>query len=304
MDLNHLRCFVAVAEDLHFGRAARRLEILPAALGRYVRQLEDDLGLQLLTRTTRNVALTEDGAALLTQARDLIATADALATRFRQRGRQNRRTLRLGAIDTAAAGLVPMLLHDFRDRHPGVTVELVEDKTIRLLPRLISGRLDLAIVRPPEHPARQLQMRPLFHESVVVALPARHALARRKTLTISALADEALIVPDRRSRPHSHDLTIKLFARAGLPPQIAQIAAEKQTIVSLVAAGLGIALVPRWTSRMAVPGVRYIPLRTPGGGGRDILPLAAAWVRGTRDATRDEMLGILATRLRRYAEEA
>jgi len=304
MDLTQLRCFVAVAEELHFGRAARRLEMLPAALGRHVRQLEEDLGVELLTRTTRNVALTEDGAALLEDARSLIAKADAIATRFRQRGRHKARKLRLGAIDTAAAGLVPMLLHDFRSHHPEVTVELVEDKTIRLLPRLVSGRLDLALVRPPGRPARELQMLPLFHESVVVAVPTRHTLARRKFVSVSALADEPLIVPDRRSRPHSHDLTIKLFARAGLPPQIAQIAAEKQTIVSLVAAGLGIALVPRWTSRMAVPGVRYVPLRTRSADEIDILPLAAAWVRGTRDDTRDAMLSILTSRLGRYAREA
>ena len=153
-----------------------------------------------------------------------------------------------------------MLLHDFRKAHADVTVQLLEDKTIRLLPRLLSGAVDLAFVRPPGPRDKRIEFLHLFHESAVVAVPARHPLAGRKRLSIQSLADEPLIVPDRRSRPHSHDLTIKLFARAGLRPIIAQVAEEKQTIVNLVAANIGLAIVPRWASRMAVPGVRYVPL--------------------------------------------
>lgn len=304
MDLGHLRCFVAVAEELHFGHAARRLDMLPSALGRQIRLLEDDLGTQLLARTTRSVSLTDDGAALLDEARGLLSQADEIAGRFRQRGRQKATTLRLGAIDTAAAGLVPLLLHDLRKRHAGIFVRLTEDKTVRLLPRLLSGRLDLALVRPPAERSRQLEFLPLFHETAVVAVPGRHRLARRKRLSIEALADEALIVPDRRSRPHSHDLTMKLFRRAGLRPEIAQVAEEKQTIVSLVAAGLGVAIVPRWTSRMAVSGVRYVPLDTGPSARLNLLPLAAAWVRGTRDPARDALLAILRSEVATYATEA
>lgn len=304
MDLHQLRCFVAVAEELHFGRAARRLNMLPSALGRHIRLLEDDLATRLLARTTRNVALTDDGAVLLGEARGLLAKADALATRFRASGRGQATTLRVGAIDTAAAGLMPMLLHDFRERHPEVTVHLLEDKTIRLLPRLLSGRLDLAFVRPPATRDHRLEFLMLFHETAVVAVPARHKLARRKRLSLATLADAPLIVADRRTRPHSHDLTVKLFEEAGLRPTITQVAEEKQTIVNLVAAELGLAIVPRWASRLAVPGVRYIPLTIPDPGRLNLLPLAAAWLRGSRDAVRDELLAILRTRLRRYAADA
>jgi len=248
--------------------------------------------------------LTEDGAALLDEARRLLASADELSTRFRARGRQRGRTLRLGVIDTAAAGLVPLLLHDFRVQHPDVTVQLHEDKTIRLLPRLVSGRLDLALVRPPQRLGKQLEWLPLFHETAVVAVPSGHRLARRKQLAIEALADQPIILPDRRLRPHSHDLTMKLFKRSGLQPLIAQIAEEKQTIVGLVAAGLGVAIVPRWTSRMAVPGVRYVALQIPDVEQLDILPLAAAWLRGARDPSRDRMLDLLRSRLTHYAASA
>ena len=216
MDLHHLRCFVAAAEELHFGRAAQRLDMLPSALGRFIRLLEDDLGTRLMTRTTRSVALTDDGAVLLKEARELLAQADALAGRFRTRGRKRAAVIRVGAIDSAAAGLLPRLLHDFRKRRPDVTVQLVEDKSVRLLPRLLSGRLDLAFVRPPERPDKRLEFLFLLHETAVVAVAERHPLASRKRVTIADLENQPLIVPERRSRPHSHDLTMKLFAEAGL----------------------------------------------------------------------------------------
>src|SRR6266496_2420488 len=250
MELNQLRCFVAAAEELHFGRAAQRLDMLPSALGSHIRLLEDDLGTRLMTRTTRSVALTGDGVVLLREARMLLEQADGLAAKLRARGRTETTTIRVGAIDSAAAGLLPMLLHDFRRRRPDVTVKLTEEKTIRLLPRLMSGRLDLALVRPPEEPDRRLAFLFLLHETAVVAVSDRHPLASRRRVDIADLAEQPLIVPERRSRPHSHDLTMKLFAKAGLPARIVQLADEKQTIVNLVAAELGVAIVPRWTSRM------------------------------------------------------
>ena len=301
MDLHQLRCFVAAAEELHFGKAAQRLDMLPSALGRFIKLLEEDLGTRLMTRTTRSVTLTEDGALLLKEARTLLAQADSLAAKFRTRGRKQAATLRVGAIDSAAAGLLPMLLHDFRERRPDVTVKLVEDKTIRLQPRLLSGRLDLAFLRPPETPDKRLEFLFLLHETAVVALSDHHPLASNKSVTIADLADEPLIVPERRSRPHSHDLTMKLFAEAGLQARIVQLANEKQTIVNLVAAKLGVAIVPRWTSRMAARGIRYVPLDA---SDMNRLTLAAAWTRGTRDSIRDEMLEMLRAGLSRYALEA
>jgi len=301
MELHQLRCFVAAAEELHFGRAAQRLDMLPSALGRTIRLLEDDLGTRLMTRTTRSVVLTDDGATLLKEARSLLAQADGVAAKIRSRGRREAATIRIGAIDSAAAGLLPMLLQDFRKRRPDVAVKLTEEKTIRLLPRLLSGRLDLALVRPPDKPDRRLEFLFLLHETPVVAVAISHPLAARKRVSIADIADQPLILPERRSRPHSHDLTMKLFAQAGLQARVVQLADEKQTIVNLVAAGLGVAIVPRWTSRMAVRGVRYVPLAATD---TKRLPLAAAWARGTRDAVRDDMLDMLKASLRRYAKEA
>jgi DNA-binding transcriptional LysR family regulator len=301
MDLHQLRCFVAAAEELHFGRAAQRLEMLPSALGRFIRILEEDLGTRLMMRTTRSVALTDDGAAFLKEARSLLAQAEALAAKFRMSGRKQAATVRVGAIDSAAAGLLPMLLHDFRMQRPDVTVQLVEDKTIRLLPRVLSGRIDLAFVRPPESPDKRLEFMFLFYETAVVAVSDRHPLASRKRVTVADLANQPLIVPERRSRPHSHDLTMKLFSEAALEARIVQVADEKQTIVNLVSADLGVAIVPKWTSRMAARGVRYVRLAA---SDLNKLPLAAAWARGTRDPIRDSILETLKAHLSRYAREA
>jgi DNA-binding transcriptional LysR family regulator len=305
MELHQLRCFLAAAEQLHFGRAAQQLQMLPSALGRQIRLLEEDLGARLFARTTRAVALTEDGTTLLRDARAILARVEAAENNLRNRSRAGAaRRLRIGAIDSAAAGLLPPLLRDFRVRHPAIAVQLLEDKTVRLLPKILSGALDVAFVRPPATADKRLEFRDLLQETAVVAFPQRHALAKRTSITLAEIADEAMLVPDRRSRPHSHDLTMKLFEQAGLTPRMVQVADEKQTIINLVATRLGVAIVPRWTARMAVTGVRFVPLRPKQSGPVGRLPLAAAWLRGSRDPARDAMLAVLAARLRSYAREA
>lgn len=305
MDLEQLRCFITVADDLHFGRAAQRLGMLPATFSRQIRLLEEHLGGPLLIRTTRNVALTRGGAAFLEDARKLLQQADDVAARFRARSRDHGLELRIGAIDTAAAGLMPALLHDLRLRRPDITIHLVEDKTIRLLPRLLSGRLDLALIRPREALDKKLDFLFLFHETPVVAVATGHGLAGRSRLSAQDLVNEPLIVPDRRSRPHSHDVTMVLFREAGLIPNIVQRADEKQTIIGMVAAGLGTAIVPRWTARMATKGVRFIPIKRAAVQTQtELLPLAAAWVHGLRDPARDAVIDLLQQRLNDYGKSA
>jgi DNA-binding transcriptional LysR family regulator len=304
MDLHQLRCFVAAAEELHFGKAARRLDMLPSALGRYVHLLEKELGARLMSRTTRRVELTDDGAFLLERARSLLHSADDLESEIRKRARSSGFSLRVGTIDSAAAGLLPRVLRDFRIRRPDVTVQLVEDKTIRLLPLLLSGRLDLAFVRPPATRDKRFALQFLLHETAVVAVPAKHPLSARKAISVAQLAGQPLIVPERRSRPHSHDLTMKLFANAGIKARVVQVADEKQTIINLVSANLGIAIVPRWTSQIANKGVKFIAIRQSRDSVMKTLPLAAAWVAGARDPVRDEMIGLLRQNLEAYARRS
>lgn len=293
MDIQQIKCFVAVAETLHFGRAAQSLDMLPASLSRQIRLLEERFEARLFLRTTRNVALTEAGAQILDEARALVAQADLFEQRIRSVRRRSTSVLKVGAIDSAAAGLMPQLLQLLRTQHPGIDVQLVEQKTIHLLPRILSGSLDIAFCRPPDIRDPNFHFQTLFFETAVVAVPESHPLAKQSELTVRDIADEPLIVPDRRSRPHSHDLTIKLFTDAGLTARIAQIAEEKHTIVNLVATGTGLAIVPRWASRIAIPGVCFVPLVLPEGTTRGKLILAAAWARGTRDEQRDALLSVL-----------
>lgn len=304
MNLLQLRCFVVLAETLHFGRAAQSLGMLPASLGRHIRLLEENLGATLVARTTRNVALTEAGSQFLPGAQDLILRADALERAFREQPRSTTRVLRVGAMDSVAAGLLPQILPHFREQHPDVSIELLEQKTIRLLPKLLSGRLDIAFIRPPDVRDPRIHFRALISETAVVALPAAHPMADRQCVEIMELADEPLIVPDRRSRPHSHDLTMKLFLQSGLTARVTQIADEKQTIVNLVASGIGIAIVPRWTSRLAVAGVRFIPIDTRGDSPGYRLDLSAAWLKGVRDEARDALMLTLDERIEALAASA
>lgn len=302
MDLKLLRCFTAVADELHFGRAARRLNILPSSLSRNIGLLEQELGLRLLTRTTREVMLTRGGHVLLRDARALLQHADEVADRVRESASKEERVFRIGAMDSAATGLVPQLVHDFREVHPDLELLLVEEKSASLLPKLLSGSLDVAIVRPPMTPQPAIEFEFLLNEPTVVALPANHPLAKHETLQVQDLDNVPLIVPSPRSRPHSYNLTINLFLDASLQPNIAQQAQEKQTIVNMVSAEIGAAIVPYWTSRSAVQGVVFKPLVNSAGQRIRELPLAAAWVKGTHDVFRDELVQLLEANLERYSD--
>lgn len=291
MDINQLRCFVAVGKELHFGRAAQKMEMMPASLSRFIRLLEEDLGVRLLNRSTRNVSLTAEGALFFDDASKLIDQFDALAKRFKVGLKDERRTLRIGAIDSAARGLVPALLNLFVPLHPHSDIHIIEDKTINLIPKLKSGWLDMIFIREPQSIDASLAVRFITRESCVLAVPIQHVLAQRERVAVADFQHEAMIIPDRRTRPHSHDLTMSLFKLAGFTPHIAQFAEEKQTILSLVSAGLGLAVVPASYRTMNSDSVSYIALDLP----EEIkgLPLSIAWQKGNEDSFLLDMLGLL-----------
>jgi DNA-binding transcriptional LysR family regulator len=305
MDLRQLRCAVAAADEMHFGRAAARLEMLPAALGRAIRQLEDGLGVRLFERTTRTVRVTSEGERILREARRLLEEADAAEQRWRRLGRKGGKLLRLGAMDSAASGLVPALLADLARVCPDVRVQLVEDRSVKLIPKLLAGGLDLALVRPGLRPFhRRLRAEFLLDETPILLLPAAHPLAGEATIGVADLAETPMIVPDRRSRPHSHDLVLGLFAAADAAPRIIQNADEKQTMLNMVAAGIGGAIVPRWWSSIAPAGVVTKELALAEISGAHRLPLYVVWPRDIRDATRDRIVDVLFKGLDDYSRHA
>jgi DNA-binding transcriptional LysR family regulator len=301
VDINQLRCFVSVGKELHFCRAAQKMEMMPASLSRFIRLLEEDLGVRLLNRSTRNVSLTAEGALFFDDASKLIDQFDALAKRFKVGLKDERRTLRIGAIDSAARGLVPALLNLFVPLHPHSDIHIIEDKTINLIPKLKSGWLDMIFIREPQSIDASLAVRFITRESCVLAVPIQHVLADRERVAVADFQHEAMIIPDRRTRPHSHDLTMSLFKLAGFTPHIAQFAEEKQTILSLVAAGLGLAVVPASYRTMNSDSVSYIALDLP----EQIkgLPLSIAWQNGNEDRFLREMLRLLHEHQRELTEK-
>lgn len=301
MDLGRLSSFLAAADELHFGRAAQQLGILPSALGRNIRLLEEELGVRLFNRTTRNVLLTPSGALLLKEAPKLLHQANLMVQSVRNSANTNERVFRVGAIDSAAMGLIPDLVHDFKAIMPDVELVIIEDKSANLIPKLFSGALDIVFVRPPSAPKPGITFEHLMDELTIVALPAHHCLASRAEIAIDDLADVPLILPSPRLRPHSYNLTIQLFADRGLQPNIVQRADEKQTIINLVDADVGAAIIPFWYNRLKLDGIVYRPLVNHLGLPIRQLPLSMAWLDGIADETRTALTTVARANIDRYA---
>jgi DNA-binding transcriptional LysR family regulator len=285
MDLKQLKCFVAVAEDLHFGHAAHRMNILPSALGRHIKLLEEDLGTRLLARSTRHVALTPAGIVLRRDARSILEQVAETELKVRQLSKVKETALRIGAIDCAAVGLLPTLLCEFKELHSEIETRLVECTSARQLQLLLSGHLDLAFVRPPVRES-SLHYEFLMYETLVIAVPSDHVLAAKDQIDIHDLAPLPLIVPARQVRPHSYKAIMRAFHAAGEEAKIVLEAAEKQTMVSLVAAGIGLALVPNWAVKLQVPGVVYRPLRLESSMEGPESALGFAWLKDVRNRPR------------------
>jgi len=265
MDLRRIRYFVVLAETLHFGRAAMRLNIAQPPLSHQIRVLEEELGARLFERSNRRVELTPAGQALLPEARILLAQAERagdIAARV-QRGELGE--LRLGFTSSSAlTQVVPRLIHAYRQRWPGVHLRIEELTTQEQLTAMLEHRLDIAFVRGFESPdlPGSLQAVRLFEDALVVALPPQHRLAKDTgPLAAGALADEAFVMYPREIGTGVYDQIISLCRRAGFAPRVAQEARAVATIVGLVAAGLGVALVPEALRSIGIKGVAYRPLR-------------------------------------------
>ena len=260
MDLRVLRYFVAVAETLHFGRAAAALSMSQPPLSRQIRALEDELGVELFVREPRGVRLTPAGASLLPQARRLLREADAPAAGARELAQGEVGIVRLGFVSTAAYNVLPRVLPPFRRARPGIRLALVEATTDAQLTALRDDALDAGLLVPPV--PETLRYEPLVREPLIAALPGGRRWPRG--LPLAALAGEPFILFPRRAAPGLYDLIVGLCAGAGFVPRIEQEAIQMPTIVSLVGAGMGVALVPASLAHMRRTGVVYRPLAEPG----------------------------------------
>jgi DNA-binding transcriptional LysR family regulator len=262
MELRHLRYFLAVAEELHFGRAAARLHIAQPPLSQQIRQLERELGYDLFLRTQRRVRLTEAGAAFQEEARALLERLEHAKAAAGRIARGEAGALGVGFVASATYALLPRLYRRFRERHPDVALALEEMSTAEQVDALRAGRIQLGLARPPVGDDT-LAAEPLADEPLVAALPARHPLAARRSLPLRALAHEAFVLFPRHPRPGWIDVVQGVCRAAGFRPAVAQEVLELSTAVTLVAAGVGVTLVPASAQALRLDGVAYRPLREP-----------------------------------------
>ncbi len=260
MELRHLRYFVAVAEERHFGRAAERLHMAQPPLSQQIQQLEAELGVTLLHRTTRKVELTRAGTVYLDRARAVLAAVDDAGAQARRVAAGLAGRLVVGCVGSATYSLLPALARTLREELPEVDFAfrgemLAPDQVEALLAR----RIDLALLRPPvEHPSVRLST--VRRDRLIVALPQDHRLARRRRLKVADLREEDLVVHASRGRSVMHGVVSELCHAAGFEPRIRHEVEETSTLVTFVASGLGVAVVPEPVAELGVPGTVYRPL--------------------------------------------
>lgn len=265
MDLRQLRQFVAVADELHFGRAAMRLNMTQPPLTMAIRQLEETLGAELFARTRRSVMLTAAGQALLPAARRLLAEAEQLGPLVRSAAAGQLGRLRLGFVSTVGYGPLPTWLKGFREAYPGVALSLREATLDVQLGAFAAGEIDAGFVLHARGGAPAgFQALPVMREPLVLALAGDHPLAGRARLTLREVLGEPLVIFPRAITPSLYDAVLSLYSSHQATPQIGQEAIQMQTIVNLVSAGMGVAWVPESVTRLQRPGVVYRPLPASG----------------------------------------
>ncbi|WP_063012710.1 LysR family transcriptional regulator [Nocardia kruczakiae] len=261
MDVRHLRYFVAVAEEQHFGRAAARLHIAQPPLSQQIRQLEANLGVLLFERTTRKVELTAAGAAYLARARQILASLDDAAREVQLVAAGSVGHLTIGCVGSATSSLLPTLSRHLATELPGVEFAfrgemLVPDQ----IEALRTGAVDIALLRPPVTD-RSLAVEPLRDDELVLATPSDHPLAALAHVDARELADTDLIVHSADRASVMYGVVMRMLRDAGIQPRIRYQVGETSTLVTLVAGGLGVAIVPAPVSALALDGVTYRPLR-------------------------------------------
>ena len=244
MELRHLRYFVAVGEEEHFGRAAERLHVVQPALTRQVRQLEEEIGCALFERLPRGVRLTDAGRSFLEEARRLLSGLGRGVDRARLVSQGKVGHLRVGFSETAMhGGEVPSILRRFRASWPDVTLELFPGTSISAGEQLRNRVVDVALVYIPPTASRELGSHPISLDRIVLALPRAHPLVRRKRLRLRDLRHEPLVWFPRAANSHVYDRVLSACHAAGVTLKIVQEVNSDTTMLSLVAGGIGLSFV-------------------------------------------------------------
>jgi DNA-binding transcriptional LysR family regulator len=295
MELRHLRYFVAVAEELHFHRAAERLHISQPPLSQQIRALEAELGVALFERNRRRVELTPAGTNFLADARAILEATERAADGARRVAAGEVGSLSIGFVGSATfSPLLPAILRDFRSRFPDVGLSLRELQTAEQLAALAAGRIDVGVVRGPLAATELdpgLELVVIQREQLVVALPEGHPLAGSPRLRAADLRGETFVILRRHESPGLFASLNKVMGAAGGVPEDVLEVAEMQTILALVASGFGVSLVPAAVGDSVRVGVAFRPLADPS----PTTELALAWRSATSSPVRDAFLAVAVT---------
>lgn len=253
-ELSQLRCFVVAAEELHFGRAATRLHMTQPPLSRQIQLLEHQLGVQLLARSSRSVRLTPAGRSFLPEARAILRLAESASVAARRVASGEGGTITIGFTAASGYRFLPGLIVKCRERLPTIDLVLKELVTMEQIEALAAGRLDLALLRP--HAATSdFETRCVAREALVLALPEEHALARGRQPTLADFDHAPFLTYSPVEARYFHDLVAGTFSRAGVHPQYTQHVTQIHSILALVRAGLGAALIPESATSLHFEGV-------------------------------------------------
>jgi DNA-binding transcriptional LysR family regulator len=291
MELRHLRYFRAVANELHFGRAAEKLHISQPPLTKQIQDLEAELGFDLFNRTKRSVVLTPAGQAFLSEVNQILQQLDRAIDIGSKTSRGELGQISIGFVGSATYNILPVMLQQFRDRYPDVRIELHELTTDRQLIWLREGRIDIGLIRPPII-ERDFNIQVIFQESVVVALPTNHHLAAQESIDLAVLATEPFILFPRELAPGLYDPIIAICQVAGFSPQVVQECIQMQTIVSLVSANMGISILPASIREAQRQGVVYRPIRSGTLSVDKLATIAIVWRRNDDSPTMNRLLEI------------
>jgi DNA-binding transcriptional LysR family regulator len=282
MELRHLKYFVAVAEELNFARAARRVHIAQPSLTKQIQQLEQELGFPLFYRTKKKVELLDTGHVLFDEAQRLLLQAEKAIQSVQKTHTAQSGRLVIGFSPSATPEVLPRILRKYHALYPNVVVDLVEITAPKSAALLLESTMSVALVRSPSFASReQFCFETILRERFVVALPDSHRLALQESIRIKTLANEPLIVPPLKPGWGYSDAIFQIFRDHAIEPRIAEEATQALAVITLVAGGFGVALVPASLSNLRVPGVTYRPIE----GRSRITELTVVWKRDSRAST-------------------
>ncbi len=291
-ELRHLRSFLAVAEELHFGRAALRLGIAQPPLSQQIQQLEERIGARLFERTQRKVELSDAGRVLVEEARRILSAVDNAAVAVRRAARGETGQLRIAFAATVMFHALPRIVRAFREQFPGVYLDLREMASGAQLAALRAGDLDIGFVREPL-PDSDLEIEVVLREPLMITVEGSHRLAKKKRASVADLKDEPFVLFPSEIAPGLYFQVMRLCGDAGFSPRVVEVSRELYTTVSLVAAGVGVSILPASVERLGWPNVRYLAVPARHGTTR----VAAAWRRDRKSPAIEAFLAVARGRM-------